>query len=318
MQLVMNLFLPCSVLFALSREAAAVSLDGAVHQLRRSDKANQIPIEIPGAEEKNSKGQRTMDAIKKFRAEICYKMKKEHGIEFASFEACEKFMNDACEPGKDKKMDGDRKEVTSGEGYCQEYFPEAEKKAKAKVEKEDEDAKKPKVLTIAPGPSPFPAPAPAPQKKAPAPAPVVAAGAVPAPAPSPGPMSMPAPAPVPAPFIPGVSGGKPYGAIADDEAYYYKKGGKDPSRMHMNEGMKLPTQGYWGKLVEHEDQKTATGDWGKEFGPGSDKSFEAICAKNPDNPWCYQQGYGRHRSSCPAVAAHLLPLVFAFVAIRAF
>merc|ERR1719366_33538 len=66
-------------------------------------------------------------------------MKVEHGIEFESFEACNKFMDDACKPGKDKRMDGDRKEVTSGEGYCEEYFPEAEKKAREQIEKEDRE-----------------------------------------------------------------------------------------------------------------------------------------------------------------------------------
>merc|ERR1719482_1758258 len=100
-----------------------------------------------------------MDAISKFRAEICYKMKVEHGIEFESFEACNKFMDDACKPGKDKRMDGDRKEVTSGEGYCEEYFPEAEKKAKEEIEKEEKAAA---AVSPAPAPSSFPAPSPVP------------------------------------------------------------------------------------------------------------------------------------------------------------
>lgn len=334
MQLVMNLFLQCGLLLALSHEVGAASVSGKnTHQLRRSlpeqtiskevhEAAKVIPgVEIPGAPDRKK---RMMDAISKFRAEICYKMKVEHGIEFESFEACNKFMDDACKPGKDKRMDGDRKEVTSGEGYCEEYFPEAEKKAKKKVD--DEDAAKEKEVVVAspfpaPGPSPMPAPlpAPAPEKKAPAPAPA-AAGETPGPAPAPGPMGGPSPAaPVPAPFIPGVSAGKPWGNIADDEAYYYAKGGKDPMRLHMNSDMKLPTQGYWGKLVEHEDMKTSVGDWGHEFGPKSGhESFDSICRQHPNNPWCEEQGYGRHRrNACPAVSAHLLPLVFAFVAIRA-
>merc|ERR1719498_1463623 len=119
-----------------------------------------------------------------------------------------------------------------------------------------------------------PGPAPAPQ----------AASASPAPGPLPSPAAGPAPAPVPAPFVPGISAGKPWGTIADDEKYYYKKGGKHDSRLHMSEEMKLPEQGYWGKLIEHEDKKTATGDWGHEFGPRSGHdSFEAICRQHPEN-----------------------------------
>merc|ERR1719272_886727 len=142
-------------------------------------------------------------------------------------------------------MDGDHHEVSSGEGFCTEYFPQAEKKAEAEVAKEES-------MPASPAPSPLPAPAPAPkpvaEEKAPAPAPkaVASAPAAAAPAPSPGPVGGPAPAPVPMPFIPGISGGKPWGPIAKDEAWYYKKEGKDIERMHMSEDQKLPTQGYWG------------------------------------------------------------------------
>jgi hypothetical protein len=80
--------------------------------------------------------------------------------------------------------------------------------------------------------------------------------------------------------------------LTDDEKWYYKNDGKDPGRYHMDESLKLPTQGYWGKLVEHEDQETSTGDWQKEFTAvtGSD-SRRKICEKNPDNMWC-QEHYG--------------------------
>jgi len=264
---------------------------------------------------------RLMDMITKFRAGVCFKMKEEHGKKFESYDECDKFMNEACDPGKDKQMDGDRKEVTSGEGYCKEYFPEARKKAEAEIDKQDKEAAGP-----APGPStapgPAPAPAPAPKKEAPAPAPAKAsavpapAAAGSAPAPSPAGAPGPAPGPVPGPYTPGKSGGKPYGKIEEDHAYYYKKGGKDPSRMHMNADLGLPDQGYWGKLIEHEDKKTVTGDWGEEFGPGADKSLAAICKKHPDNPWC-EEHYHRH-SSCPAISAQLVPLVCAFIALGFF
>merc|ERR1740130_1252797 len=194
-------------------------------------------------------------------------------------------MNSACKPGKDKQMDGDGKEVTTQKGYCSAFFPEAKKKAEEKIDKEDkEEAEKAKapVHKVAAAPSGAPAPAPAP-------------ATAPASAPS----------PVPAPHIPGVSAGKPHGKIPDDEAYYYAKGGKSPDRLHMSEDMKLPDQGYWGKLVEHEDQKTATGDWGKEFGPDAAGSFRKVCAKHPDSIWCRQQGYHRHHHSSARPASAL-------------
>jgi len=299
---------------------------GAVHvgeegsyQLRRQAKQGPISAILP-VDTPKDRNQRVMDAISKFRAEVCYKMKKEHNKDFASYEACDEFMTEACHPGKDEKMDGDKKEVTSGEGFCKEYFPEAKRKAEEEVDKEDkEKAAKIEVAPVvvaapAPGPAGAPGPAPA-AAKAPAPAPAVAG---PGPAPAPGPMGAPGPAPVPGPFIPGITGGKPWGPIDDDEAYYFKKNGQHPDRLHMNADLKLPTQGYWGKLVEHEDQKTFTEDWGHEFGPTSGHdSFRAICAKNPDNPWCYENGYHRrHKGSSASICVHILPLVLAIFATR--
>jgi len=258
-----------------------------------------------GDDAKEKKRQRIMDAISKFRAEICAKMHKEHGVEFGSYESCLDFMNSACKPGNDQTMDGDRKETTSRAGYCNEFFPEAEKKAEKQVA--DEDAAAP-----SPGPAmqPGPAPGPAPMiaEKTEAPAPAEAAGGA-GPAPAPGPFGAPA-GPAPAPFIPGVSAGKPPGPIAKDEAWYYKKSGQDMKRMHMEESKKLPTQGYWGKLVEHEDKKTATQDWQTEFGTKhSEDSFNAFCKKNPTNPWC-DDLHRRSTASCLTVSATLLLVGF--------
>lgn len=342
MQLVFNNFSHqmrwLALLLMVPRQAGAIAIDDtASRQLRRAPPIGEGIIEqakhagsqlpIPGMEEEEPKkkehDQKVMDAISKFRAEVCFDMKKEHDKDFSSFEACEEYMTKVCHPGKDDQMDGDSKEVTSEQGFCKEYFPMAKKKAEEEVKKEEEAAIT-EVVAASPGSSPFPAPgpapgpAPAPAQKAPAPAPV-ASGAGPGPAPAPGPMAGPAPGPVPAPFIPGVSAGKPFGAIPDDEAYYYKAGGKHDDRLHMSESMKLPTQGYWGKLVEHEDMKTVIEDWGHEFGPHSGHdSVATICAKHPENPWCYEQGFGRHRSSAPAVAAHFVPLMCALFSLRAF
>jgi len=332
MKMVMNIILSCAFLVGVISAASANS-----YLLRHpSDKKPTTnSIEPPSVglgqhtvehkvqvipAEKDEKGRRLMDMISKFRAEVCYKMKQEHGMEFKTFKDCQKFMDDACDPGKDNQMDGDKKETTSGEGYCKEYFPQAEKKAKEQIEKEDEEAKKPKVEVVAPAPGP--APAPVVSGLQPAPAPAVAGMAPAAVAPAPGPFGAPGPAPgpVPGPFLPGITGGKPWGPIADDEKYYYAKDGKDPMRLHMSADLKLPTQGYWGKLVEHEDMKTVNEDWGHEFGPKSGhESFESICKEHPDSAWCQQNGYlHRHKSACSAVYVSLVPLVAAFATIGFF
>lgn len=187
-------------------------------------------------------------------------------------------------------MDGDSREVTSGEGYCEQFFPQAEEKAKKKVEAEEvkEEAKETAVADdAAPAVELVPAPGPG-HPLAPSPG---HAGA-----PSPGPIGGPAPAPVPGPYTPGISKGPPPFPPKKDEAWYYKNDGKDAvSRVHMSEELKLPSQGYWGKLVEHEDGETATGDWMKEFGPqATHENYRSICRKHPNNPWCEEQGYHHH------------------------
>lgn len=73
-------------------------------------------------------------------------------------------------------------------------------------------------------------------------------------------------------------------------------------RVHMDESKKLPTQGYYGKLVEHNDQKTATEDWGQEWNKAS---YNAFCAKNPDNPWCEGSHHMHSTASCLAVSVAL-------------
>lgn len=281
----------------------------------------QMENQIMGWDWHSPEGKNTMTDIQRYRAKVCADIKDEHGKNFRTYDACHKFMKKACQPGSDHSMDGDKPEVTSGKGYCREYFPE-EKKDAPKKEKEPEIVVKDvKAGGAAGAPAGSPGPGPAPAAGAPAAgAPVAAAGgASPGPAPSPGPAGSPGPAPVPAPFIPGVSAGKPWGPIADDEAYYYKKGGKDMSRLHMTEAMKLPTQGYWGKLVEHEDMKTSIADWQKEFGPPSHQdSLKAICKQNPDSIWCKRRGFGKNdafhrhfgfRSSTTTTFFGLLPLL---------
>jgi len=227
-----------------------------------------------------------MDMINKFRAEVCAKMKDEHGRDFDTFEDCKKFMKKACNPGKDGVMDGDGKEVTSGEGFCKEYFHEqkAEKELKDIEEKEKAAPAAPPVV-----PAPAPAPAPAPQE------PVATTTLSPAPVPAPAEtpkQEAAAPAPVPAaPAGPAA----PAAPLPGDEAWYYKEGGKWSGRLHMKADWKLPTQGYWGKLVEHEDKKTMTEDWGAEFN-ADHRTYAEICKEHPDNQWCRQNGYHKRNS----------------------
>merc|ERR1719454_1971619 len=209
-----------------------------------------------------------MNAINRFRAELCYRMKVEHQKKFKTFEKCKKFMKEACRPGNDKVMDGDRGEISSGKGSCKEYFHDAEEKAREQIEKEDREEEEQKKESPTPPP-------PAPRRRRTSP-----------PAPRRRRTSPPVPkeekeegkeSAAPAPpellpvsdgdygksgknFIPGKNKGKP-AKIADDEAYYFKKNGQDwRKRLHMDEDLKLPTQGYWGKLVEHEDMQTWTED----------------------------------------------------------
>jgi len=303
---VMNSFCYIFLLCATQR-AASVSIDKTQGHLSQGDpKDDKKPVVVRVEEEARRAPNRLMNALDEYRAKVCADMKDEHGKEFATFEECHEFMERTCNPQADMLMDGDKGEVSSHKGYCKEYFPAA-KKEKKKPEKEPTH-----IVTgpasPSPGPSPGPA-SPAAAQESPAPATQAAAPAAVGPAPSPGPMSAPA-APIPSPFIPGVSGGKPWGPIGEDEAYYYKKGGKDPSRMHMSEKLKLPEHGYWGKLVEHEDMKTSSNDWMREFGPNSGhQSIAEICRHHPESMWCRRREAFRHlRSSSPIASSAVASL----------
>jgi hypothetical protein len=57
-------------------------------------------------------------------------------------------------------------------------------------------------------------------------------------------------------------------------------------------GRVLQAQGFSGKLVIHEDAKTMTDDWGREFGPNAGhKDIKTICQDHPGNEWCSLHGY---------------------------
>lgn len=69
----------------------------------------------------------------------------------------------------------------------------------------------------------------------------------------------------------------------------------DGNNMHMDEGIPLPTQGFQGPFVAHDNYKTMISDWGAEFGPkmlGKNKISE-ICKDYPNAKWCryYKQSH---------------------------
>merc|ERR1719491_1276513 len=92
----------------------------------------------------------------------------------------------------------------------------------------------------------------------------------------------------------------------------------------MNEKLKLPTQGYWGKLVEHDDMKTSIGDWQEER-PWNGRSRREICEKHPENVWCERymetlDSREHERSSASATMSHrsMLALAVVFACAAAF
>jgi len=270
-----------------------------------------------GEDPKKPRG-KMMGAVNRFRAKVCWQMKDTHGEKFESFHACKKFMEEACKPGGDLTMDGDKGEISSHRGYCAEYFPEDEDAAEQELEeleaeearkaKEAEDAKKAEAARIA-------AEAAA-AKKAAADAKAAkdaeaAKGAKGKKAEEKKTEGAASPAPAAA------GGPAPGPALPADEAWYFKNEGKDPGRFHMDEEKKLPTQGYWGRLVEHDDMETATSDWHKE--QSGEQDVGAICRQHPDNAWCRQMGHGIHRhSGSGALAISMAPLLLMIVAVTGF
>jgi len=248
-------------------------------------------VHQPGHSEGRKKPE-LMGAIDSYRAKICADMKDEHGLKFASSDACDTFMAKACNPGRDGKMDGDRNEIHTGKGYCSKYFndnEEAEKGGKqahdSSANGESNAAKKPRYETRG-------------RDEGGAAANKVGGGrsgsgdasdlrkvhnfddtqtVAGRQADSRIKLTASAPAPGPAP------GQAPGGAYPEDEQYYWKSGGVDPDRFHMNEKLKLPTQGYWGKLVEHTDGETSVGDWQQE---GGMMAAHKICEEHPESAWC--------------------------------
>jgi len=99
----------------------------------------------------------------------------------------------------------------------------------------------------------------------------------------------------------------------------------------MKEDTPLQEQGFEGPNVEHDDMKTHTSDWRKEYGPNHPnyKEIVEICLEHPDNSWCRRYlpkereeetlhtPFRLHKSSTERVAGStLLMFIMLFVQIR--
>lgn len=68
-------------------------------------------------------------------------------------------------------------------------------------------------------------------------------------------------------------------------------------------------------IVEHDDMKTATSDWRREFGPAAKhQSHEEACKEYPDNTWC--KNYLRYIHSGASKPTHTLALLVALALAR--
>jgi len=233
-------------------------------------------------------------------ARKCADIAKTKGPNSEEYKECLPFMEKLCVPGDDMLMDGDKKENSTGDGYCQIFFPKPAAAGAA-----------PAPAAAAPAAAPpaaaAPAPAAAPEAKAAAisgggeqkleggagaagagagagaagAARAAGAGAVGG-AGAAGVAGAPAPAAAlaPSPAGWGSPAGAPGGAPAGNPRY------------HMSERKGLPAQGYEGEKVEHNDMKTQVDDWRKEYGPDHPQyeELEKICDRYPGNEWCRKYG----------------------------
>lgn len=79
-----------------------------------------------------------------------------------------------------------------------------------------------------------------------------------------------------------------------------KEGSGNGTILGGKEERPLPSQGYneydGGRLVEHDDNKTVTGDWMREFGVNAGhRDVYTICKEHPDNEWCRLHSYHEPR-----------------------
>merc|ERR1712129_510311 len=72
----------------------------------------------------------------------------------------------------------------------------------------------------------------------------------------------------------------------------------DPKKFHMKEHLGAKEDGFSGPIVQHDNKKTATHDWGNEYLHGasaagvSDEVMRQFCRDSrTDNSWCKARGF---------------------------
>lgn len=282
-----------------------------------------------------------MDDITKMRVERCVKMRKAHAEDFNQFEECLDLLKEVCQPGKDLKMDGDKHEQPSGEGFCSAYFKQSRRMAlesaqacvKAAAEStESEEYKKciPFMERLCRPGDDMIMDSDKKEKS-------TGEGFC-------------------QKFFPQKEKKEEKKEEKDEKKEEKKEEGepeekkepekkneteqeKEPKknetgevkessegkigRMHMDESIGVPEQGFEGPKVAHDEGKSSVDDWSTEYGPDHPGSadVEEICKKNPGNRWC-KLHFPRHDKKKPcatrnaAVAAKAsLALLLPFAAL---
>lgn len=264
----------------------------------------------------------------KKRAQECVKISKKQDKSSDEYKSCLKYMTKLCDPGEDLLMDGDEKENPTGTGVCQGFFRDKNIKAnetdgndmegnetegggeggdgkggsggelgkKGNAGEANSDGEEDGTGGNGEGNSGG--------------AKLDGEGAEGGGGGSDGArgstVGAPAPAPVASPEVGGEVSSLEAGGIANGtgdsgEAEGAVEGNGENSTegtdrkagpplppYHMKEDTGLQEQGFEGPNVEHDDMKTRTSDWRKEYGPNHPnyQKIVAICLKHPVNPWC--------------------------------
>jgi len=251
--------------------------------------------------------------IDQFRAEKCVDMHKKHGDFFTAFDACLEFMKEICRPGRDKRMDGDKGERTTGQGFCSIFFPDRGEKdtdGDGVTDKKDAFPEDPKETKDTDGDGigdnadkdddndGFPDD----QDEFPKDPYRHVANTPPN-------YNQPNATDIDGDGYIGAQDAFPHdplrhefqdGNVSDPKLE--ELGQTVDGYFHMDESLGAQEQGFTGHKVAHNDQSTWTGDWLSEFGPGSKTSEEELRKLCKDNTrsmnwWCFKYGHGLWHSA---------------------
>jgi len=261
---------------------------------------------------------RLRDKAKK-RAKECVEISKEQDKSSDEYKSCLQYMTKLCDPGEDMLMDGDEKENPTGTGVCQGFFRKESIKANEAAMEDDETegdgeeggegnaggANKDGEGAEGGGGGESEGAQEGNEGKA-----TIDRSMAGAPAPAPGGMASPeAGGGVASPEagggtegagdggeaegdserdVEGDSEGDAEGASGDGSEKTGTQAGRHLPPFAMKEDTGLQEQGFEGPNIEHDDMKTHTGDWRKEYGPNHPnyQKIVDICLKHPKNPWC--------------------------------